>query len=367
MNEQVLSAAIAAAIAGLTTIVVTWLQSRRQAEGSRPQIFLPYGTVASARNRRALLVVGLTIASGLLGYFFLGRWTWPQHRSRYHADFSAPVKGWPLGERRTEQWVSSTSIDNGRFVWSIRGLAWSNVTLEPAVPIFSELEVDCEFVRLVGPTDIAHGVSLKSNPGDGAYSLAIRNDGVFSVDYASSSGVRQFVSWSESPAIHPSRNRLRMVAGHEHLEFFINESLVAAIDESGANYGRGSFFVAHCQAPRRMDGKNFEPASIQTHYESDYGAACKTHYAIGQVVTVVVPNLVCTKWRGFRGKIAATPSYPACRSQMDIRVDGDWKRLLREMEGFHAQVVYGDYMREVGYALKKLGGAIQWDSYSEPA
>lgn len=129
----------------------------------------------------------------------------------------------------------------------------------------------------------------------------------------------------------------------------------------------GSFFVAHCQAPRRMDGENYEPASIQTHYESDYGAACKTHYAIGQVVTVVVPNLVCTKWRGFRGKIAATPSYPACRSQMDIRVDGDWRRLLREMEGFHAQVVYGDYMREVGYALEKLGGAIQWDSYSEPA
>jgi len=126
----------------------------------------------------------------------------------------------------------------------------------------------------------------------------------------------------------------------------------------------GLFFVAHCQAPRRMNGRDFEPATIMTHYESDYGAACKTQYTNGQVVTAVVPNLLCTKWQGFRGKIVGSPSYPACRSQMEILIDGDWKSLVREMEGFHTQVVYGDYTREVGYALKKLGGQIQWQCYS---
>jgi hypothetical protein len=127
----------------------------------------------------------------------------------------------------------------------------------------------------------------------------------------------------------------------------------------------GIFFVAHCQAPRRMNGRDFEPATIMPHYESDFGAACKTHYTIDQVVTAVVPNLACTKWFGFRGKVVGAPSYPACRSQMEIQVDGDWKRLLREMEGFHTQVVYGDYTREIGYALKKLGGQIEWRCYSE--
>ncbi len=129
----------------------------------------------------------------------------------------------------------------------------------------------------------------------------------------------------------------------------------------------GLFFVAHCQAPRRMNGVDYEPATIMTHYESDYGAACKTHYAKDQVVTVVIPNLRCTKWQAFRGKIVGAPSYPACRSQMEIEVDGDWRRLLREMEGFHTQIVYGDYTREIGYALKKLGGEIQWDCFSERA
>ena len=129
----------------------------------------------------------------------------------------------------------------------------------------------------------------------------------------------------------------------------------------------GLYFVAHCQAPRRMNGRDFEPATIMTHYESDYGAACKTHYTKDQVVTAVIPNLACTRWQGFRGKIVGAPSYPACRSQMEIEIDGDWKRLVREMQGFHTQIVYGDYTREVGYALKKLGGQMRWDCFSELA
>lgn len=126
----------------------------------------------------------------------------------------------------------------------------------------------------------------------------------------------------------------------------------------------GIFFVAHCQAPRRMNGRDYEPATIMTHYESDYGAACKTHYTQDQVVTAVVPNLACSKWQGFRGKIVGAPSYPACRSQMEILMDGDWQGLQREMEGFHTQIVYGDYLREIGYALKKVGPQISWHSYS---
>ena len=84
----------------------------------------------------------------------------------------------------------------------------------------------------------------------------------------------------------------------------------------------------------------------------------------GQTVTVVIPALNCTKWQGFRGKILAAPSRPACRSQMDIQIDGDWRKLLTDQVGFHVQIVYGDYLREVGYALKKLG-KIEWEDFSD--
>ncbi len=128
----------------------------------------------------------------------------------------------------------------------------------------------------------------------------------------------------------------------------------------------GIFTVAHCAAPRKMNGKDYEPAKIMTHFESDYGAATKVDYTKGQIVTVIIPNLRCTKWQGFRGKVLDSPSNPACRSQIDIAIDGDFRKLLTEMQGFHAQVCYGDYLREVGYALKKVG-SIEWQNFSEPA
>ncbi len=125
----------------------------------------------------------------------------------------------------------------------------------------------------------------------------------------------------------------------------------------------GIFTVAHCAAPMRMNGSDYEPVTIMTHYESDYGAASRIDYRRGQTVTVVIPNLHCTNWKGFRGEILGCPSLPACRSQMDIRIDGDENALIEEMEGFHAQIVYGDYLKEVGYALKKLG-TLEWRNFS---
>jgi len=128
----------------------------------------------------------------------------------------------------------------------------------------------------------------------------------------------------------------------------------------------GIFTVAHCAAPRKMNGKDYEPTKIMTHYESDYGAATKVEYTKGQIVTVIIPNLRCSKWQGFRGKVLDSPSHPACRSQIDIKIEGNWRKLLANMEGFHVQVCYGDYLREIGYALKKLR-KIEWENFSEEA
>ena len=125
----------------------------------------------------------------------------------------------------------------------------------------------------------------------------------------------------------------------------------------------GLLTLAHCAAPRKMNGRDFEPTTLMTHYESDYGAATKVHYRPGQTVTCVVPNLHCTKWFGFRARIENSPALDMCRSQMDIAIDGDWRALTREMEGFHTIVCYGDYLREIGYAVKKVGG-MEWRNYS---
>jgi hypothetical protein len=126
---------------------------------------------------------------------------------------------------------------------------------------------------------------------------------------------------------------------------------------------KGEVTVAHCTAPRRMNGFDLEPAEITTHYESDYGAAPQVQMQKGQVVTVIDPAFSGKEWIGFRGRVLRNPKLQICRSQVDISIEGDWERLLQEMKGFHWLIVYGDWLREVGYAAEKAG--IKWTNISQ--
>ncbi|MFW9804491.1 MAG: hypothetical protein ACFFFC_17670 [Candidatus Thorarchaeota archaeon] len=126
---------------------------------------------------------------------------------------------------------------------------------------------------------------------------------------------------------------------------------------------RGQVTVAHCTAPRRMDGSNLESVEILTHFESDFGAAPQVKMKKGQVVTVVDPSFSGNEWIGFTGRIVDNPTLPICRTQLDIEIDGDWEKLLYEMKGFHWLVVYGDYLSEIEHALKRMG--VKWTSLSK--
>jgi len=120
----------------------------------------------------------------------------------------------------------------------------------------------------------------------------------------------------------------------------------------------GMVTIAHCTAPRKMNGKNLEPVRILTHFESDYGAAPKVQMKKGQVLTNIVPDFNCKKWLGFEGIVLDNPFLDICRSQVDISVKGSIDTLNAETKGFHWMTCYGNYLKETGYALKKLN--IDW-------
>ncbi|NQT01373.1 MAG: sugar isomerase [Planctomycetes bacterium] len=122
----------------------------------------------------------------------------------------------------------------------------------------------------------------------------------------------------------------------------------------------GLITLAHCTAPRRMDGKKLEPARIMTHFESDYGAAPKVEMHTGQIVTNIVPDFNIKRWVGLVGEIVDAPFMDVCRSQIDISFSCDSQKLAERMPGFHWMTCYGDYMRELGYALKKV--EIEWEN-----
>ncbi|MBZ0254455.1 sugar isomerase, partial [bacterium] len=53
---------------------------------------------------------------------------------------------------------------------------------------------------------------------------------------------------------------------------------------------QGTVTCAHCSAPRRMNGDRYEPTTILTHEESDYGAAPKVEIPVGQELSFINPE-----------------------------------------------------------------------------
>jgi hypothetical protein len=46
-----------------------------------------------------------------------------------------------------------------------------------------------------------------------------------------------------------------------------------------------------------------------------------------------------------------------------VEIQGHWKKLLGEARDSHWMMAYGDYLKELGYAARKIG--IRWVDLSE--
>jgi len=125
---------------------------------------------------------------------------------------------------------------------------------------------------------------------------------------------------------------------------------------------KGIITCAHCTGPRRLDGINYEPAEIMTHYESEYGAAPKVAMPIGQEVSFFNPEYSTNRWLGFRGNVKSNPFYEICRSQQEVEIQGNWEKLKNEVRDSHWVMVYGNYIKEGKYAARRIG--VKWEGIS---
>ncbi len=121
----------------------------------------------------------------------------------------------------------------------------------------------------------------------------------------------------------------------------------------------GTIMLAHCSAPRKMDGQRVLPARLMTHFESDDGAATVVEFPAGQNVSMVVPDYASQHWLGLSGQIVSNLSVAACRTQVEVRYGASSPALAKRMHGYRWALALGDYLREVGYALRRVD--IAWD------
>ena len=104
-----------------------------------------------------------------------------------------------------------------------------------------------------------------------------------------------------------------------------------------------------------MDGKNYLPTKLLTHCESDYGAAPKVEMPIDQELTFIDPEYSTPRWLTFRGVVKANPAFDVCRTQQDVAICGDWKRLVPEARDSHWVAAFGNHLNAVEYASRKIG------------
>jgi hypothetical protein len=117
--------------------------------------------------------------------------------------------------------------------------------------------------------------------------------------------------------------------------------------------------IAHCTGPRKNDGKTLDPVRLMTHFESDYGAAPKVEMRKGQKVTNILPDFEAKRWVGLGAEIVDAPFLQICRCQIDVQFKPDAQLVAERMPGFHWMTGYGDYLRELGYALRRT--TIKWE------
>lgn len=73
------------------------------------------------------------------------------------------------------------------------------------------------------------------------------------------------------------------------------------------------------------------------------------------MVTNVIPDFEFKKYIGLTGRIVENPFMDICRSQIEVSFACDSRKVAENMRGFHWITVYGDYIKETEYALKKTG------------
>ena len=121
----------------------------------------------------------------------------------------------------------------------------------------------------------------------------------------------------------------------------------------------GIITLAHCTARARWTARTLEPARILTHFESDYGAARRSRCARARSPRTSSRTSSSNAGSACWARSSTHPFLPICRSQIDIQFKCDSLRLAERMPGFHWMTGYGDYTRELGYALKRL--PIKWE------
>jgi hypothetical protein len=161
-------------------------------------------------------------------------------------DFSDPASGWEIGDYSggsvgygNGDYVITSTVDDS-FMWGI------------ANQDFTDISLDVDTNQVVGPTNNNNGYGVicrLQSSGDG-YALRISGDGWAGIHLIQNGATSPLVDWAETPAVNQGNttNHLRAVCSGSTLQLYVNDTLVAEVQDTTYASGDIAFMVASFEA-----------------------------------------------------------------------------------------------------------------------
>jgi hypothetical protein len=164
-------------------------------------------------------------------------------------DFDSNPHRWYIAqenEKNNKRWEGAISIRDGVYMWEVKevinpgSLSWRDYGDQTLVENF-DLSVDTKLVK-GSPELLCSGVAFRVSPrsfNSGGYLFSICDTGVYSVQYNNDvDGSETIVPWTRSPFIQPGTwNTISVHARKDHIELFINNSMVHAFSDTRVSEG----------------------------------------------------------------------------------------------------------------------------------
>ncbi|MEW5869960.1 MAG: hypothetical protein AB1894_11835 [Chloroflexota bacterium] len=164
-------------------------------------------------------------------------------------DFEQPSSDWLLGEQDNDYGASNLEVQDGQYQWkvkSLQGLVWWSV---PDIATVSDFYAAVQCQQIEGPEDGQLGLIFRKDPDDQYYIFQIDQQGQFSIYLRYAEEWHTLWSWSPSSAISLQEpNRLAVMAQADQFYFFVNNQLVAGLQDNRLPEGEIGLLVGLPQA-----------------------------------------------------------------------------------------------------------------------
>jgi hypothetical protein len=156
-------------------------------------------------------------------------WVW---EDAFYDDFSDDMGQWPVGDYDSERLSGSRRIADGAYQWEAEAKDSFRWWAESDAGSVTDFALAVFALQTTAPVGASHGVIFRHTGRGDHYIFRIKDTGQYQVAMVQDGQWSYLINWTYSPAIYVGDyNLLSVVAEGSYFTFWINDELVAELDD----------------------------------------------------------------------------------------------------------------------------------------